>query len=88
VLDQTFKIAVDPFYQPGNNFNPQELKKIEAHYAASNEMSVSEFQYELVYSNYEELQEHAYLFRGNDTPAKIEDAAGEAMLRRSQVLEH
>ena len=47
VLDQTFKIAVDPFLR-GKEFN----------YGVAAEMSMSEINYEMVYSNAQELIEH------------------------------
>ena len=44
VLDQTFKLAVDPFLQ-GRDIQ----------YAQSHEMSLTELQYEMVYSNQQEV---------------------------------
>jgi len=44
VLDQTFKITLDPFFQPINLLNPPPQEKTaESHYASSNEMTVNEF---------------------------------------------
>ena len=44
VLDQTFKIAVDPF-----------LRGKEAIYGQSSEFSITEINYEMVYSNAKEI---------------------------------
>ena len=45
ILDQTFKVALDPFLQPNTMTNccPTDPKKNENHYANSPEMSVSEY---------------------------------------------
>ena len=64
LLDQTFKITLDPFLQPATPIldHPTDPKKYEIHYSNANEMSVSEFQYEMVYSNYEDVLNNADSF--------------------------
>ena len=54
VLDQSFKIAVDPFLQPSSVSN-SDHKKSDTHYATSHEMSITEYQYEMVYSNAQDI---------------------------------
>ena len=46
VLDQTFKITVDPF-----------LRGKESQYSQAQEMTITEFNYEMLYSNANEKQE-------------------------------
>ena len=56
VLDQSFKIAVDPFLQPSNaGSGNQDGRKTDNHYATSHEMSITEHQNEMVYSNAQEV---------------------------------
>ena len=70
LLDQTFKITLDPFLQPVNILGPlNDAKKAESHYSNSHEMSVGEFQYEMVYSNYDDVLSNAACFvSGADSP--------------------
>ena len=54
ILDQTFKVCIDPFLQSAD------YKKQEQNYGSSaQEMTTSEFQFEMLYTNAEEMKKNS-----------------------------